>query len=108
MAKKFDQLAAEVRSDPARAERIDEIKRGIYVALALAELRRDCDLTQTELAKILGVSQTNVSRIERGDDLYVSTLRSYVEALGGRLELRAVFEDRDVGIAVPDAELATR
>lgn len=100
MAKKFKKLAAEVRSDPARSARVDEIKRGISDALALAELRSQRQTTQTDLASVLGVSQTNISRIEREDDLYISTLKRYVEALGGRLELVAVFPDREVEVAV--------
>src|SRR6266571_403180 len=100
MAKKFRDLAEAIRSDPKRAARVEEIKRGIRDALALSELRADQGVTQTDLARVLGVSQTNISRIEHENDVYVSTLRSYVEALGGRLELRAVFSDRDVGIDV--------
>jgi DNA-binding XRE family transcriptional regulator len=57
----------------------------------LAELRRARSYTQTQLAKVLGVSQAQVSRIENQADLYLSTLASYVAALGGELELRAVF-----------------
>ena len=108
MPKKFKQLRDEVRTDAARAARVEEYKRAIYDALALAELRKERDITQTDLAKVLGVSQTNVSRIEHESDLYVSTLRSYVEALGGKLELRAVFPEREASISLPDAELAAR
>jgi hypothetical protein len=46
-----------------------------------------------QLAAALGVSQAQVSRIENQTDLYLSTLRSYVEAMGGELQLRAVFPD---------------
>ena len=50
-------------------------------------------ITQEELAAALGVRQPSVSRLEHGDDAKLSTLRAYVEALGGRLELAAVFDD---------------
>lgn len=50
------------------------------------------------------VTQANLSRIEHQDDLYLSTLRGYVEALGGRLELRAVFPDQTVDLRTPEAE----
>ena len=67
----------------------------------LSELRRGLDLTQVQLADRLAVTQENVSQIERGDtDMRVSTLRRYVEALGGRLELRATFPDRSITLAV--------
>jgi predicted transcriptional regulator len=53
-------------------------------------------VTQEELAHALDVSQSNISRVERSEDLYLSTLRGYVEALGGRLEINAVFPDRTI------------
>lgn len=64
--------------------------------MALADLREARKTTQVVLAEAIGVSQTRVSRIEREDDLYISTLRRYVQALGGQLELRAVFDDDEV------------
>jgi len=60
---------------------------------ALANLRRARSFTQVQLARALGVSQAQISRIENQTDLYLSTLASYVAALGGELELRAVFDD---------------
>lgn len=62
-------------------------------ALALGQLRADRGVTQIELAEWLGKSQGNVSEIEHRKDVYLSTLREYIEALGGRLEVAAVFED---------------
>jgi transcriptional regulator with XRE-family HTH domain len=70
-------------------------------ALALSELRTSRDVTQQALADALDVTQPNVSRIEHEDDVFLSTLRSYVEALGGRLEVRAVFDDLTVDLEVP-------
>ena len=90
------ELKAPIDADPLRRARIDEAKRAMRDALALAELRASREVTQVGLADALGVSQPNVSRIEHQDDVYLSTLRSYVEALGGRLEVRAVFEDQTV------------
>jgi transcriptional regulator with XRE-family HTH domain len=68
-------------------------------ALALGRLRESRAVTQRALADKLAVSQANISRIEHEEDVYISTLRSYVEALGGRLELRAVFDDGTIDIA---------
>ena len=62
-------------------------------AIALAELRERRGTTQVELAARLGKNQGNVSRLERRDDLYLSTLREYLAALGGELELVARFPD---------------
>lgn len=61
--------------------------------MRLADLRESRGLTQLQLARRLGVTQVNVSRIERAEDTQLSTISRYVEALGGHLELRAVFED---------------
>ena len=59
----------------------------------LAQLRQARRMTQAQLGGVLGVSQAQVSRVEHQADLYLSTLRSYVQAMGGELELRAVFPD---------------
>ena len=60
-----------------------------------------------KLAETLGVNQGEISKIEHRADLYLSTLAEYVEALGGRLEIRAVFADREVRITQFE-ELAKR
>jgi transcriptional regulator with XRE-family HTH domain len=99
MPKKFSVLSAPLKGDPQRRERIDQQKRAIVTALALGRLRESRAITQRKLADTLDVSQANISRIEHEDDLYISTLRSYVEALGGRLQLRAVFGDEYIDIA---------
>ena len=82
-----------IDADPVRRSRVDDYKHAMREAVVLAQLRESRAVTQQELAGALEVSQPNVSRIEHQDDLFLSTLRSYVEALGGRLELRAVFDD---------------
>lgn len=68
----------------------------------LAQMRNARRLTQTQLASVLGVSQAQVSRIENQADLYLSTLRGYVQAMGG-FELRAVFPDgQTASISIAD------
>jgi DNA-binding XRE family transcriptional regulator len=62
--------------------------------LTLAELREARRRSQAELAKKLGIQQSAVSRIERRTDMYLSTLSSMVEAMGGTLEIIATFPDR--------------
>jgi transcriptional regulator with XRE-family HTH domain len=64
----------------------------------LSELRSRRGLSQASLASALSVSQPNISRIEQEDDVYVSTLARYVEALGGHLEVRAVFPDETITV----------
>jgi len=62
--------------------------------LSLRDLRRAHELTQQRMAEFIGVGQEGVSRLEKRSDLLLSTLRSYVEAMGGRLRLVAEFPDR--------------
>lgn len=64
----------------------------------LADLRRALDLTQATMAETLGVGQAEVSKIEKRADILVSTLRRFIDAMGGELEIRAVFPDRVVAI----------
>jgi transcriptional regulator with XRE-family HTH domain len=82
----------------ATAEQLERARAELDHALTLAELRRAREMTQTQLAEALNTTQPGVSAVERRTDLYVSTLRSYIEALGGRLEITAVFPDGAVPI----------
>jgi DNA-binding XRE family transcriptional regulator len=63
-------------------------------ALRLKQLRERWGISQQELAKILNVSQPAVSKLENQPDVMLSTLRQYVESLGGNLEILATFPDR--------------
>lgn len=100
--KTFRSLRGSIDATPVRRARVDAYKRAMREVIALTELRESRGVTQQQLAGALDVTQPNVSRIEHQDDLFLSTLRSYVEALGGRLELRAVFPDQTV-VFEPDA-----
>lgn len=82
--------------DPDGERRVDSIKRVMSLQVALHELRTGRDVTQVALAERLGVSQRNVSRIENEDDIRLSTLQRFVEALGGRVEIHAVVGDEDI------------
>lgn len=73
----------------------------IYRELQLRQLREERDVTQVELAEILDVAQSAVSRIEKRTDMYVGTLRSYIEGMGGTLKLIASFPEEDVQITYP-------
>jgi transcriptional regulator with XRE-family HTH domain len=66
--------------------------------MPLHELRRARQLSQEQLATELGATQPEISKIEHRTDMYVSTLRRFVEAMGGRLEIVAQFPDGSVRI----------
>jgi DNA-binding XRE family transcriptional regulator len=95
--RKFDTLLEAMPA--ARRERIGQRVRATLAAMPLDELRKARQMTQIKLAEALGVNQSEVSKIEHRTDLYVSTLAEYVEALGGHLEIRAVFQDREMRIS---------
>jgi DNA-binding XRE family transcriptional regulator len=78
---------------------IQRAREAMRAELRLAELRKHRGASQAKVAKRLEVSQSNVSQLERGDDVKLSTLESYVNALGGRLEVSAVFEDETISIS---------
>ena len=59
--------------------------------MPLDELREARELTQEQLARVLRVNQAAVSKMERRTDMYLSTLQGIIKAMGGRLEIRAVF-----------------
>jgi DNA-binding Xre family transcriptional regulator len=96
----FNELRNRARArDPDWDAKVAERQRAIEDVLALAELRQSRHVTQVQLAEQLGISQGNVSRLESRSDVYLSTLRAYIEALGGHLEIAAVFDDERVAIA---------
>lgn len=102
--KSFKILRDQIDADPERRERVKRLRRAYDVVLGLADLRESRGLTQARLADEMQVSQPNVSKVEGKEDIRLSTLRHYVEALGGRLEVRVVFDDhpeQTFSIALP-------
>ena len=104
--KRFRELADRVTATPEGRARVDEYRRLMDAIVTLYRLREERGLTQVEVAQALDVTQGNVSRVENAADLYVSTLARYVEALGGHLELTAVFPDQVVSLALPGGDRA--
>jgi DNA-binding XRE family transcriptional regulator len=90
MARTLNQVLAGLPAK--RRGKID--RRAVELATTLKNLREALAHTQVELAQSLGVGQDTISRIERRSDMLLSTLRRYVEAMGGRLELVARFPNR--------------
>ena len=95
--RKFQELLDEMPAP--RRKRIAKRVEQALAAMPLEEVRRARQMTQIALAQTLGVNQGEVSKIEHRTDVYLSTLAGYVEALGGRLEIRAVFPDREMRIS---------
>lgn len=96
MAKSFKKLVEKLP-----LERQQEIKEGTQLLLsdvAQEELEKALQLTQIQLAKTLDTDQETVSRIERESDMYVGTLRRFLEAMGAELKVVASFPDREIVI----------
>jgi DNA-binding XRE family transcriptional regulator len=88
---------AEVRAKRSGVDQasIDAEKDVLRAEVALHELREAAGITQSTMAERLDVSRVRVHKIEHaGEDLRLSTMERYVQALGGRLELRVVFDDQ--------------
>ena len=83
---------------PERRQHIDEMKSELLAEMPLHELRRARALTQRDMAEMLKVNQPAVSKLEQRTDVYVSGLRSYIEAVGGKLKIVAEFPEGEVAI----------
>jgi DNA-binding transcriptional regulator YiaG len=92
---KFSDLRDEVAARPGSKERLAAKRTETLDEIRLYELRHAAAVSQAELAGRLEVTQGAISKLEHSEDVRVSTLRQYLEALGARLELVAVFEDDD-------------
>ena len=91
MARKFSELRDRMSPD-ARA-RAKAIADEITAEMPLNELRRARALTQETLAAAMDTTQGEISKIEQRTDVYVSTLRNYISAMGGELDIVARFKD---------------
>jgi DNA-binding XRE family transcriptional regulator len=83
------------RVSPERRAKIEaRASELIAEEMTLQDLRKARALTQMRLAELLSIKQESVSSLEKRSDLLLSTLRTYVEAMGGELTLVASFPDR--------------
>jgi transcriptional regulator with XRE-family HTH domain len=96
MARNFREL--EAKMSPGARARSDAKTQKMIEEMALNELRQAMGITQERLAKALRINQAGVSKIESRSDIFVSTLRKAIEAMGGKLEIRAKFPAGEVRI----------
>lgn len=96
MAKSFKNLVDKLPNDSQM-----RIKRGVEQMLSempLPEIRKALQFSQEELADLLGLDQPAISKMERRTDMYLSTLRRFIEAMGGDLDIIATFDNRSIRI----------
>ena len=97
MAKKFADLRAQM--SPESRARAEAKAQAMLAEMPLNELRQARGLSQKMLAEVLHVQQPSIAKIEKRTDMYISTLRSHIEAMGGELEVVARFPDGAVKIS---------
>ena len=80
---------------------IHRITHRVFAAkvMTLYQLREARSLTQVNLAKVLNINQGAVSKMEKRTDMYVSTLRNFIQAMGGQLQVKAIFPEGEIQIA---------
>lgn len=93
MARTLDEVIASLPPDQQR-DIAEASAHLLEEEMTLRDLRKAHELTQVRMAETLHISQDGVSRIEKRSDFLLSTLRSYVEAMGGQLRLMAEFPNR--------------
>ncbi|HJX16487.1 MAG TPA: XRE family transcriptional regulator [Candidatus Deferrimicrobiaceae bacterium] len=84
---------------PASRARAEKRAKEILAGMPLCEVRHAREISQKRLAEVLRINQASVSKLERRTDMYISTLRSFIEAMGGHLEIKAIFPDGAVRIS---------
>lgn len=97
MAKKFSHLVA--RLTPEARARIETRAQAMLAEMPLNELRQARGLSQKMLAEVLHIQQPSVAKLEKRTDMYISTLRSHIEAMGGQLDVVARFPEGSVKIS---------
>lgn len=97
MAHKFATLRSQMPTESQA--RADAGTQAMLAEMALQELRQARGLSQKALADILHVQQPSIAKLEKRTDMYLSTLRSHIEAMGGQLEIVARFPEGTVKIS---------
>jgi DNA-binding XRE family transcriptional regulator len=94
----------ESKMSPAARKESEDLLREHIRKMPLHELRAARRLTQQQLAQTMDMTQAAVSQLENRTDLYLSTLRNFIEAMGGSLEMHAVFPDGRVEVRLGERE----
>lgn len=97
MAKKFAHLMA--RMTPEARARVETRAQAMLAEMPLNELRQARGLSQKMLAEVLHIQQPSIAKLEKRTDMYISTLRSHIEAMGGQLDVVARFPEGSVKIS---------
>jgi len=91
MAKSLNNLLGKI--SPEVKSEANKKAAQLLAEMTLSELRKSREITQSTVADTLGLKQANISQLEKRDDVYISTLRNYLKAIGGHLDLVVRFND---------------
>lgn len=97
MTKKFSELRAKMKPDAQ--QRAEAKAKQLLAEMPLNELRQARGLSQKVLAEVLHVQQPSIAKLEKRTDMYLSTLRTHIQAMGGELDIIARFPDGSVKIS---------
>lgn len=97
MAKNFNELKAKL--SPKAQQRVVSKTKQMLAEMPLNELRQARGLSQKMIGDVLHIQQPAVAKIEKRTDMYLSTLRSHIQAMGGELDIVARFPDGAVKIS---------
>lgn len=100
----FSDLATQINADPQRRQRVEAYVAAMRSVLNLAERRIASGRARADIERALEAVYEQDAPPDRAIDVYLSTLQPYVEALGGHLEINAVFPDEAVTLPVPGDE----
>lgn len=96
MARSFNTLKKKL---PAESKaRIEERVKTALAEMPLAELRQARKFTQQQIAETMNIKQASVSKMESQTDMYISTIRKYIQAMGGELEIIAKFPEGNISV----------
>lgn len=96
MARNFKTLVDNM--SPEAKKKAAEKANNMMAEMPLAELRQARKFSQVQIAELLEIQQPAVAKMEQRADMYISSMRRFIEAMGGQLEIRAHFADGDVVI----------
>ena len=96
MAHKWKDIRKQL--SPEAEQRIQQGVKEAAAVMTLHQLREARSLTQVNLARVLEINQGAVSKMEKRTDMYVSTLRNFIQAMGGQLQVKAIFPEGEIQI----------
>lgn len=103
MGKKFSDLVKQMPDERQKRikEKADQLGKEY---LLLRELRERYNLTQEQMASLLNITQSTVSKTEKFSDMHISTLQKFVQAMGGDLRIYADFGEEEFELRLPESE----